>query len=269
MKIMTKELFKDLEFHDLIVTLEQNSGKRIPFVFTNGGTECIAKEDLHKVKTNLNVTEKENELSFVLLPDTFNLEITYLEDGKTTNYITCKNDFLLQYLNRLRIISNIPDDILRLIKDKRLLALGYADKETKKEILKYIKSKYRNAFNIYEKCSKNSVEAEEGLTIHEQFSKHPYICSLPFLFDGAKITKAEYFKDEIHLMLNDDITVVFCGAKIIEEEVSILNSCVMDIELYKKQNCYELHFLIMKRDKYLIANYYYTTFEFKDLKFKN
>ena len=64
MKIFTKEWVKDIEFHDLILMLEKNTGIRIPFIFINGGTECVAKEDLYTVKTNLNVTDKENEIKF-------------------------------------------------------------------------------------------------------------------------------------------------------------------------------------------------------------
>ncbi|MDE6586351.1 MAG: hypothetical protein K2K80_06710, partial [Clostridia bacterium] len=98
MKIMTKEWVKDFELHELIVALEPNSDKKIPFVFTNGGTDCVAKEDLHTVKTNLNLADKENELSFVMLPDTFETDLDFLGDGTEINEKTYKNDFLFQYL---------------------------------------------------------------------------------------------------------------------------------------------------------------------------
>lgn len=85
MKVMTKEWYKDIEFHDLIVMLEPNTHKKIPFVFTNGGEDCVAKEHLHTVKTNFDLTEKENEMSFVMLPDTIDLEIDLLGDGEEIN----------------------------------------------------------------------------------------------------------------------------------------------------------------------------------------
>lgn len=269
MKTMTKEWVKSLEFHDLIIMLEPTSNKKIPFVFTNGGTDIVKKEDLITVKTKLNVTEKENEISYIMLPDTFDLDFDFLNDEIAESEKTHKNYFLLQYLNRLRVISYIPENILKTVKDKRMLALGYVEEETKNEILKYIKGKYSEAFDIYEICSAASLEAEKGLTIHEQFKRHLYINSVPFLFDGVKITKAENINDTIYLTIDDNITVVFSEAKIIENEIDIVNSYVSEIELYKKENYYELHFLIMKRDENFIDYYYYVTYSFKDLKFKN
>ncbi|MDE6442583.1 MAG: DUF4085 domain-containing protein [Clostridia bacterium] len=266
MKILTKEWRKDIDFHDLIIMLEPNTHKKIPFVFTDGGKDCVAKEHLHTIKTNFNLSEKENEISFVMLPDTIALEIDLLGDGEVINEKTCTNDFLIQYLNRLRQISYIPDDVLKTVKDKRLLALGYAEEQTKKEILGYIRGRYIKAQELYEKCCENSFKAEEELTIHAQFKKHKYIYSVPFLFDSAQITKVEKDKDDLYLTLDDSVTIVFSGAEIIEEEIDVVNSCVCDIELYKKQDCYELHLLIMKRDENLVSHYYYATYAFEDLK---
>lgn len=269
MKKMTKEWIKDLEFQDLIVTLEPNTAKKIPFIFMNGGTEFVAKKDLYTVKTNLNVTEKENQISFVMLPDCFILDMDFLGDGKKINEKTCRNDFLLQYLNNLRIISYLPEDILKLVKDKRMLALGYAEKETKKIILTYIKDKFRKALDLLEECSSTTDKAEEELTIHQQFKEHLFISSVPLMFDDVDVTKAEKIEDELFLTLDYNTKVVLNGVKIIEEEIDIANTAVKQIELYKKDNRYELHLLIMKRDENLIANYYYATYEFKDMKFQD
>ncbi|MDE6585536.1 MAG: hypothetical protein K2K80_02510, partial [Clostridia bacterium] len=203
------------------------------------------------------------------LPDTFETDLDFLGDGTEINEKTYKNDFLFQYLNRLRVISYLPDGILKLVKDKRLLALGYAEKEVKKEILKFAKPVFDKAMTICEKQSEASIQAEKGLTIHEQFKTRPYSSSLPYLFDGVEITKVEKVDGDIYLTLDEYDTVVFSGAKIIEEETDILNSCVIDIELYKKENCHELHFLLRKINDNLIENYYYATYEFKDMKFKD
>lgn len=265
MKILTKEWVKDFDFLELMLMLKPNSNKKIPFVFTNGGTENVANEDLRTVKTNFNFTEKDNELNFVMLPDTFNLESYYFGNGKIINEKICRQNFLYQYLNRLRVISYLPDNILKLVKDKRLLALGYAEKEAKKEIYNYIRKKYRKAVNLLEKSNKASVNAETDLTIHWQLKKHSYIHSVPFLFDQAEITEFKQNKTKIYLMLDDKVTVFFSGAKIIENEVDILQANVCAIELYKKEKCYELHLLIKKIDENFIENYYYVTYGFKNL----
>ena len=267
MKVMTKQWVKDYDFLDLITTLEPNSGKRVPFVFTNGGTECVAKEDLYTVKTDFNLTEKDNEINFIMLPEVFDLEVNFFGDGNKINEKTCKNDFLIQYLDNLRIISYLPDNLLKLVKDKRLLALGYAEKEVKKEILKYIKSKYRKAIDEYDKCNIASANAETELTIHGQFKNNFFAHSVPFMFDGANISKVKTVKDKIYLTINGFKNIVFTAAEIIEQEVDIVNSWVNAIELYKKESRYELHFLVNKRDENSVSHYYYVTYAFKDLKF--
>ncbi|MDE5897548.1 MAG: DUF4085 domain-containing protein [Clostridia bacterium] len=267
MRIMTKEWVKNLEFHDLIVMLEPVSKKKIPFVFTNGGTEAVAKEDLYTVTTDFNVSDTENQLNFVMLPDSFDLEIDFLGDGRKINERTCRNDFMLQYLNRLRVLSYVPEHILKRVRDKRLLALGYADEETKKELLKFAKKKHNEALDLYHKCTQASIKAEQGLTIREQFKDRPYIFSLSFLFDNAEITKIKKVKDKIHLTLGERMPVVLIGARVIEEEADIVNSWVIHIELYREETCYELHLLIMKRDEQLISHYHHVTYAFQDLRF--
>lgn len=266
MKVLTKEWVKDLDFHELILLLDTNSEKKVPFVFLNGG-EGVAEKDLRTVKTNFNLTEKENAIGFVMLPEAFYLDADFALNGrsKADRYAS---DFKLQYANRLRVISSLPEDILTLVKDKRLLAFGYAEEQAKKEILKYIRPKYRKAVDLLEKSCLSSVKAEEGLTIRGQL-KDNYVDSVMQLFDTAEIEKAEKIKDEIYLTFDDGITVVFSGASVSEKEADIANSYVRATELYKNENCYEMHFLIKKTDKNLIESYYCVTYSFKDLKLKD
>ena len=265
MKKMTKEWVKDIELHELIVALTPNTNKKVPFVFMNGGTDCVAKDDLHTVKTNFNMSERENEISFIMLPDTFDLKIDFLIDGEEINETACRNDFLLQYLNRLRVISYIPDNILKSVKDKRLLALGYAEQKAKDEILNYTKSKCNNAYEVHEKCNETSVEAQAGLTINKQIDIYH---SVPFLFDNAEITEYKKVKDEIHMTLDDDTKLIFSGAEVIEKEIDLVDCVAYGIELYEMQDCHELHILLQKMGEDLIYRYYYATYKFKDLKLK-
>lgn len=234
MNFMTKEWLKEFEYLDLIVTLQPSSRKKIPFVLLNG-TDCVAKEDLYTVKTDFNLSDNENDLSFVMLPDSINLGIDLLGDGINLNEKICKNDFLIQYLNNLRIISYIPKDIIKNVKDKRLLALGYADKETKTALLKYLKNRYSKAYKIYEKCCNDAVIAEQTLTVHKQLKEHFFAKSVPLLFDGVEVTRKKITNIDICLTLDNMDTVIFRGAKVIEEEADILNGIIMNIELYKRR----------------------------------
>lgn len=266
MKVMTKEWVKDYDFHDLSIALTPNSHKEMPFVFTNGGTESVAKEHLHTVKTNFNFSENENEMSFVMLPDTFNLDFDYLDDCKHLDGSTRTNDFLYQYVNRLRAISYLPDELLKIVKDKRLLALGYAEEQVRKQLIEYIKDKCNRAYEVKQKCDEASIEAEQGLTIHEQFKEHPFLDCLPLMFDNVEITKFRKAGGEIYLTLEDNVTVVFSGVKILEQEIDFLNTYVYAVELYKEESCYELHLLLTKTDENLVDVYYYATFSFILLK---
>lgn len=266
MKTLTKEWVKDLELHELNVLLDTNSDKKVPFVFLNGG-EGVAEKDLYTVKTNFDLAEKENEISFIMLPEAFYLDCDFWGECKNREKGYAK-DFRVQYANRLRIISYLPEEILKLVKDKRLLAFGYAEKEAKKEILKYIKPKYLKALNLFEKTCDSSVKAQEGLTVCGQL-KGKHLNSVTQLFDGAEVTKAETVNGEIYLTLDDDETLVFSGASVLEKETNIVNSLVHTTELYKQENCYELHLLIKKTDKNRTESYHYVTYAFKDLKLKN
>lgn len=268
MKVLTKEWLKDLELHDLRCRLTPNSNIKIPLVFTNGGTDSIAKEDLHTVKTNLNVSGKENEISFIMVPDTFMLDTEYLKDAVLPDVKSVEDDFLMQYINVLRIITYLPDNLLKCVKDKRLLALGYAEEELKKEIIDYINIRHEQAKEKWNKNLEDFDCASDGLTICKQLIGHT---SLPFVEDVIEektILKAERVGKDIYLSLDNDKTIILNDAEIIEEEADTSCSYTIAAELYNNEAKYELHLLIMKRDKNLICSHYYTTYRFSDMKFK-
>ena len=150
MKVLTKKWLRDYELNAIVGALSPFTDEKMPFVFTNGGTNIIAKKDLHTVKTNFNLSDKENEINFCMIPNTFAYYGDYLKNANEPEYRSIEADFLSQYVNRLRVISFLPEDILKLIKDKRMLALGYAEEKVKKMILDYVGNKVSNAVEIFE-----------------------------------------------------------------------------------------------------------------------
>lgn len=154
-------------------------------------------------------------------------------------------------------------------KDMKLNVLINFAKSHSKEIPEGINERYRKAVDLFEESSIETIAAEDGLTINKQFKTHPYVKNTVFLFNEVKITKVKIVKDDIFLTLDHKVKIVFCGAKIIEEETDIVNSNVEAIELYNTGNGFELHMLVLKRDKKFIYNIYYVTYSFKDLKFIN
>lgn len=251
-----------------MVLIKSANRQKIPFVFTNGGTEMIAKEDLNTFKTNLNVTDKENEIEFVMLPDTFDFLIEYYSNATEPDRKSLKEDFLIQYVDRMRIITYLPDNILKRIKDKRMLAFGYAESEIKRIIIKYTEDKNKKALTTENRVIKSTIRAERGLTIKKQFGNDPYAPNLIELFDMVNILGTDNVANDIHLMLETGETLILIDAEIIEQEESITNAYVKAIELYRNENDYELHLLVMKRDENYTAYFYYITYKLKDIKLK-
>lgn len=268
MKVLTKEWLNDCNLCGVAHMLNDKTDKKIPFVFTNGETDCIAKEDLHTVKTNLNVTDRANSISFVLLPDIFEYCPEYSETAIEPERASFEDDFFAQYIDRLRAISYLPQEILKLVKDKRMLALGYAESAVKKMITEYINSKQKNIYKTYDNSYKVSKQAESGLTVCEQLKYHPFLYSLSFIFEEANIIGVETVDNDIYLTFDFKETVILKDAEVVKQECSPINAYIREYELYKDGKNYELHLLLMKRDENLVAHFYYLTYRFKDMKLK-
>ncbi len=268
MKHLTKEWLKDMELNELRNMFTESPDQKLPLIFTNGGAEGIAKKDLHTVKTKFNLTEKENEINFVLVPDTFYFYPEYRKSATEPDRKSAEEDFLVTYSDRLRIISSLPDEILKLIKDKRLLALGYAERAVKKALLEYLKDKTDKALDTLVKSCEASVKAESGLAVFKQFGENVFVESIVRTFDQANIIGADTVGEDIYLELDANGILVLKGAEIICQETEVKNSYVRAMELHKNKNGYELHLLLMKRDENFVPSFYYATYKFKDMIFK-
>lgn len=265
MKVLTKEWINDCNLCSVAYMLNDKTDKKIPFVLMNGDTDCIAKEDLHTVKTNLNITDKENSISFVLLPDVYEYYPEYSETAIEPDRASFEDDFFVQYIDKLHAISCLPQDILKLVKDKRMLALGYVESAVKKVITEYIDGKRANIFNNYDNIYKASREAECGLAACEQLKKYPDYYSLSFIFENSTILGVKTVDKDLYLTFGLNLKVILKNAEVVEEECSLVNAYIIEYELYKDGTDYELHFLILKRDENLAPHFYYATYRFKDM----
>lgn len=265
MKFLTKKWLMDYELHEIQCLLKPQTNKKIPFIFTNSGTESIAKENLHTVETDLNLTDKENKIDFIMLPDTFDYLIEYHNDATEPDRKSLEEDFKVQYVDRMRIITYLPDDILKRINDKRMLAFGYVGSEVKSIILDYIEEKNKVTQTMWNAASTNTELVERGLTFSKQFGKDPYAPTLIELLDMVNILNAEPVGKDIHLTLETGEILILTNAEVIEQEESVINAYVRAIELHKKRSGYELHLLVMKRDVTYTAHFYYVTYSFKDM----
>ncbi len=267
MKVLTKKWLRDYELNAIVGALSPFTDEKMPFVFTNGGTNIIAKKDLHTVKTNFNLSDKENEINFCMIPNTFAYYGDYFKNANEPEYRSIEADFLSQYVNRLRVISFLPEDILKLIKDKRMLALGYAEEKVKKMILDYVGNKVSNAVEIFENSISATIENSQELTATEQIEINRYYSDITELFEENTILKTEIDGSDLRLITELDKVIVLCGAKELEMEDEIKNSYIKAYEIYKSGKDYELHLLLKNVDENLVDNFFYVTYQFNDLKF--
>ncbi len=269
MKILTKELKNDLDLNEVRFSVDSRAKRTLPIFFLNDSCEGVYKSDILTVKTKFNLSDKENELRFMILPATFNFYNDYCEYSLEKETHSPENDFLSQYINRLRVISHLPQEILEQVKDKRLLAMGYAEPKVKKAIIEYADAKTEAAIKVLEKSLEDSLNATAGLTISEQFKKHDYIDSLEDLFSETYITEVDKKGNAIYLELDGEETIILTDVEILEEEINPLNTYIELFELHKTEQDYELHFLLMtKEDNTMVEEFHYLTYRFKDLMFK-
>lgn len=268
MKVLTKELKHDLELHEIQCAVDSREKRTLPMVFLNGDCEGVADSAIKTIKTNFNVADNENELKFMILPATFTFFGKDFEHGRFRWKHTPENDFAAEYANRLRIISYLPEEILKQVKDKRLLAFGYAEQKVKKAIISYAKTATAISIKILERSLKESLDAASGLTIDEEFGKHEYIYSIEELFSESTITGVKRIGNELYIELNREETFVLTDVKTLEEEVNPENTYIEFFELHKVDQGYELHFLLMTTDNNFVENLHYATYRFKDMMFK-
>ena len=101
MKVLTKEWIKDFELGDLMRIVNSESVKKFPLVFLNGGNKDVGK-DLNLFKTNLELTDKENEIGFILVSNWFDfLPQSQLSTKEENDPQTTSNEayFFSQYIN--------------------------------------------------------------------------------------------------------------------------------------------------------------------------
>lgn len=271
MKVLTKELNNDLDLHEIQVAVNSIAKRTMPVFFLDGSHEGVVESDIKTVRTKLNVTDKENELKFMILPASFTFFTDYDDFAAGQGIRTPEEDFLSLYTNRLRIISYLPEDILKHVKDKRLLAMGYAEEKVKKAIVKYAKRKAKAALKVYDKSINDTIYAAEGLTIEEQFGQqhHKYVFSIVELLDEASIIGVSKKESDLYIELDNDDTIILTDAEILEEEIVPNNTPIRHFELHKNEQCYELHFLLVTKDNNLMENFHYVTYKFQDMRFLN
>lgn len=269
MKVLTKEIRNDIDLQEIRFAVDSKRSRTMPVFFLNEDNG-VTEAEIKTVRTEFNkLSDKENELRFMIIPATFTFFTEHDSYALEREMHSPESDFLSQYVNRLRIISYLPEEILSEVKDKRLLAMGFSDKKVKKAILRYTDAKIKTALEILENSLKESLKAAEGLTIEKQFEEHSYIYSIEELFDEAFITSVCKKEKDLYVELNGEDTFVLTNVETLEDEIDPKNTEVSFFELYKVEKGYELHFLLKIKDNNLAESFHYVTYGFKDMRFSD
>lgn len=259
MKIITKEWKNCYDLLGVIYDLRKETGWKLP-VLIDGSSASVQKRDL------ITVNAGDVQSNFVLVKYTFDFESDYTDDFEPS-IKSPQDDFLFQYVNRLRVLPLLPKEVLAKIKDRRLFALGYVGKETDKLLTAFadkLSEEINKKFNEYEEVRNKTF----NFTIYSQMDEN-YFSSVAELLEHSRILKLCFENGDIHIDLDWEKEVILTDAEVIEEECDAVNSTVSFVEIYRNENGFELHLLLKKLDKNFEEKYYYATYSLKDMKFED
>ena len=233
-------------------------------IFIDESSDVSESDFLTITNENLNLSEFKTPLKYVLVQNSFYFSYSYTKSYRV-EFKSLKDEFQAQFINRMRIISYLPKEIQNKIKNKKLFALGYVDKELVQELKSYLsqfKLFVEERIQKYERMFRTDYE----LKITNQLFKYNYDYLLN-IFEGARIKKVYLENDNLYLEM-DKTTLILEDAKIFEEECNPNNTYIEEAEIHKNWNWFELHFLLDKLDNSFMDNYYYATYGFKNMRFE-
>lgn len=177
-----------------------------------------------------------------------------------------EKDVQCTLINRMLLFEELPEDIKKIIPDKRLFVLGYAPPKVKQKIVAYC-----NSLPDYtEKCETADKERNQilrHLTVGWQI-RLKKLYSLPQFFDGEPIQSVTRENNKIRIQLQSSGSLLLKDAAIIEMEKDMSGSFVYVFELHKVKEQYEIHLLLYRYNEKLIKELFYATFAFKDMRFE-
>lgn len=265
MRFLTKDKVKKHDFFTMKSWFMHEKEGKIPLVFLDGNGSASDSSDLIEIHApNLGLSKKEEELKLILIPDTFDYFPDYDEKAYEPWERSVRADFQSQYINRLRIISMLPDEIRARIKDKRLLALGYADHDLREELLRFADTMQQNDDEAWQQYEWELKKVVSKLTLCDQL--YEYDCDdIHDLLSETVITRKFNIGDNLYIELRDEVVLILSNAKVVEEEINPTNSFPYFYELHERNGKYELHLLLTKVDENLIEHYHYATYSFDDM----
>lgn len=267
MKIFTKEWYKQYEIWNIRYWLtEEEGGIRVLPVLD----ESVPKmPDEIRADATSYLTDKpkqENQMRVLAAKNIFPLYMYYDPENSNVKYRSLENDIKAELMNRMRVFEELPAKIRQRIPDKRLFVMGYSPPKVKKAVLDYLDS----LPDIFEDCEQNNLRELKilsELTINKQ-KQEKDIYSINYFFRDEAVKEVIIDTNAIKIRLFDDSEMILTEGEVIEQEKEMFGAIVTEHELHKNKDKYELHLLMLQRDKNLMEETFYATYSFKDLSLK-
>lgn len=266
MKFYTKEWYNNYALKSLAYIFNEYD-RRMIIVICDDSMELPG---IQTIRPHLDLpyfSDKEKQLRFIAEPVHFPLFGQYDKNAPNPQERSFTADFKNTYNNRLRLLSLLPENIQRQIKDKRLLALGYAPKKTRNLILSYINSLESPLNAEQEQFEKAQMVIEEALTLKKQIEDAPYshYGNLNGFLEESKISNLSWDNSDLHIGVDAAQEIILTEASILEEDDSPIDGefCAAEVHQFVDHN--ELHLLLRKYNDDLVERVFYVTYCFKDI----
>lgn len=165
----------------------------------------------------------------------------YQQEKSNCNYVEDFEELFNSWIARLK--ENLPNEILKEVKDIRVLALNHASKEVVTKIKKYSqenKDFCKSSMENYDKIFDNQFKNDKPKFIEN------------FGFHDCTILSVKNINNDIVLTLDNENTfvrinkIIFKDAHIIKQECALENAWWKYEEIYKDKSEYEMHALLMQ-----------------------
>ena len=156
-----------------------------------------------------------------------------------------RKNFRQSFRNLIKVLKEkLPENIINKVADIRVLALGYASSEVKKEIIEYCKEnekKTRLAVNSYKKQFK------------KQFGINAPAFAMKLNLHDCTVQSCRRVGKDVLLTLDNSLSftniskIRLKNCEVIKQDSRLYGAWCLYEEIYKVRNRFEIHFLMHKK----------------------
>lgn len=212
MKIFTKEWYKQYEIWSIKYWLTEEEGEiRVLPILDESVPEMPDEIRADATSYLTDKPKQENRMRVVAAKNIFPLYMYYDPKNANVKYRSLENDIKSELINRMRVYEYLPEEIRQQIPERELKILS-----------ELTNSQQRQKEDIY---------------------------SINYFFRDEAIKEVIIEKNEIKIRLFDESEMILTGGEVIEQEKEMFGAIVTEHELHKNKDKYELHLLLLQRNK--------------------